>query len=84
MDSLEEVASPAGTRRKDTSDIDYSGDYVSYFLHISTSNSRTSPEPGLRPFVERTDVLRVIKASGFDDEKIVVRSSVCPAPSILS
>ena len=84
MDSLEEVASPAQTRRTDTSDIDYSGDYISYFLHISANHSRTSPEPGLKPFVERSDILRAIKASGFDDEDMAIKTSVCPTSLVLS
>ena len=84
VNSLAEIASPAQSWLENTSNIDYVGDYISYFLHISANHSRTSPEPGLKPFVERSDILRAIKASGFDDERIVVKSSVCPAPSILS
>ena len=76
VNSLEEIASPAQSWLNN-SDIDYVGGYISYFLHISASDSRTaSPEPGLKPFVERNDVLRVLKALGFDDENISINSSV--------
>ena len=67
----------------DTTDIDYTGEYVSYFLHISSSNhSRSLSEPGLRPFVERDDILRELKALGFDDENIDINALVSPALSI--
>ena len=67
----------------DTTDIDYTGEYISYFLYISSaSHSRSLPEPGLRPFVEREDILRELKTLRFDDENIDVNESVSPASSI--
>ena len=83
VNSLEEIASPAQSWLENTSNIDYVGDYISYFLHISASNSRTSPEPGLKPFDERSDILRVLKALGFDDENITINPSVRPSFFIL-
>ena len=79
VNSLEEIASAAQLWLEDTSDIDCIGDFISCFLHISASDSRTvSPAPGLKPSDERNDVLRVLKALGFDDENISISSSVGP------
>ena len=74
---LQEVAKHAGRRLRDTSDTDYIDKFVSYFLQLpSTSNSRTSFELTFKPFEEREDVQRGIVAMGFDDENILVHSSV--------
>ena len=79
---LEKIASPAEMQREDTSDIDFAGEYISYFLHISSKNSRSSLEPGLKPFVERGDILKVLRTLGFDDEDIDINTSVSPVHSI--
>ena len=84
-ESLDGVAYVAGSRIDDTTSIDYTGDYISYFLRISSErHSHSLSEPGLKPFVERSDILRAIKASGFDDEDMAIKSSVCPASPIIS
>ena len=76
---LEEIASPAQTQQEDTSDTDLVGEYISYFLHISASNSRSSSEPRLRPFVERNDILKELEILGFNDENIDINTSVSSA-----
>ena len=64
----------------DTTDIDYTGDYISYFLQTSGSRSHSLIEPGLKPFVERSDILKELKALGFDDENVDISKSVSSAP----
>ena len=79
-ESLEGVAFVAGSRIDDTTSIDYTGDYISYFLRISSErHSHSLSEPGLRPFVERDDILQELKLLGFDDENIDINTSVSPA-----
>ena len=74
---LKEVAKPAISRHEDTTAIDFSGDFVSYFIHIQdTSDSHALSEPELTPFVERGDVLEALREMGFRDENVHVKSSV--------
>ena len=63
----------------DTTDIDYTGDYISYFLQTSGSRSHSLIEPGLKPFMERDDILKQLQALGFDDENIDISTSVSSA-----
>ena len=78
---LKEIASPIQPQQEDA-DIDYTGKYISYFLRISESNSRSSLEPGLKPFVERGDILKELRTLGFDDKDIDINTSVSPVHSI--